>query len=272
MPRTNAAGEPAPSAGVWVQVAQGLVARELVEGFGLSERQAGVTLGLVPSAISQYLTGKRLRAPLERWETDETTRAVVRRTAQRLLTARGQERATEVLLAAAAELARGPGGTAGSGSGATRRPDHPSRADSRWIRRRIAGEQAAVSECMRLAQRSRDELTRAVFRQIASDSLRHAEIVAALAPYLDRGISSTVASGITRADVERLIDREHAAEGSPSESPGPRLGGVMRILWESMESDERKHDHLLALLLRTEFPSDPRGAGRRAAPAHPRRA
>ena len=271
MARTKSTGVSAPSAGVWVQVAQGLVARELVEGFGLSERQAGVTLGLVPSAISQYLTGKRLRAPLERWESDETTRAVVRRAAQRLLTSRGQERATEVLLGAAAELARGPGGSAGPGSESSRQPAPPSRADARWIRRRVAGEQAAVSECMRLAQRSRDELTRAVFRQIASDSLRHAEIVAALAPYLDRGISSTVASGITRADVRRLIDREHAAEGSPSESPGPRLGGVMRILWESMESDERKHDHLLDLLLRTEFPSDPRATGGRRSASRARR-
>ena len=59
----------------------------------------------------------------------------------------------------------------------------------RWLRNRIVGEQNAVAECMRLAQRSRDELTRALFRQIASDSLRHAEIVASLTAYLDRGIT-----------------------------------------------------------------------------------
>jgi uncharacterized protein len=256
----------APSAGQWVQVAQGLIARELVEGFGLSERQAAEALGLVPSAVSQYLSGKRLRVALTAFESDERVRGVVRKASQRLVTARGSPTATAALLETAMELSGTTGrrrrpGTADEESSAQRR-----RGDAEWIHHRIAGEQAAVTECMRLAQRSRDELTRAVFRQIASDSLRHAEIVAALAAYLDRGISRTVPSGITRADVRRLIAREHAAEESSSGDPGERFGGVMRILWESMVSDERKHDRLLDLLLRSEFPSDPAAHGSRRRP------
>ncbi|MCI4324751.1 MAG: hypothetical protein L3K00_02540 [Thermoplasmata archaeon] len=253
----------APSAGQWVQVAQGLIARELVEGFGLSERQAAEALGLVPSAVSQYLSGKRLRGALTAFESDERVRGVVRKAAQRLVTAKGSHTATAALLETAMELSGTTGKRRRGGS-----PTEPSsaqtrRGDAAWIHHRIAGEQAAVTECMRLAQRSRDELTRAVFRQIASDSLRHAEIVAALAAYLDRGISRTVPSGITRADVRRLIAREHAAEESSAGDPGERFGGVMRILWESMVSDERKHDRLLDLLLRSEFPSDPASGGRR---------
>ncbi len=119
----------------------------------------------------------------------------------------------------------------------------------KWLRKRIAGEQAAVAECMRLAQRSRDELTRALFRQIASDSLRHAEIVASLAAYLDRGVSASAPTGITRAEVERLIEREHAAEASEGIDLGRNLGGMMHLLWESMEADERKHEELLRRLL-----------------------
>ena len=34
---------------------QALIARELVEGFGLPERQTALLLGLVPSSVSQYL-------------------------------------------------------------------------------------------------------------------------------------------------------------------------------------------------------------------------
>jgi transcriptional regulator with XRE-family HTH domain len=266
VPVSGSVASEAPSAGQWVQVAQGLVARELVEGFGLSERQAAETLGLVPSAVSQYLSGKRLRRTLAGFESSEAARGVVRKAAQRLVTSQGDDRATSTLLETAIALSgASPSGgrsrrtTAGLGAA-------QGRGNTAWIRHRIAGEQAAVTECMRLAQRSRDELTRAVFRQIASDSLRHAEIVAALAAYLDRGISRTVPSGITRADVRRLIAREHAAEESSAGDPGERFGGVMRILWESMVSDERKHDRLLELLLRAEFPSDPksrRGSRRR---------
>jgi predicted transcriptional regulator len=257
-------GRPPSSAGAWVQVGQALIARELVDGFGLSERQAAESLGLVPSAVSQYLSGKRLRGALASYEPTEAVRGIVRRSAQRLVSSHDGSDAPRVLLETAIELSGQP--RSRGRPGADGAPRRPSREDTNWIRHRIAGEQAAVTECMRLAQRSRDELTRAVFRQIASDSLRHAEIVAALAAYLDRGISRTVASGITRADVQRLIDREHAAEQTASENPGARLGGVMRVLWESMESDERKHDRLLALLLRLDFPSEPRrrgGAGRR---------
>ena len=137
----------------------------------------------------------------------------------------------------------------------------------RWLRDRITGEQDAVAQCMRLAQRSRDELTRALFRQIASDSLRHAEIVASLAAYLESRRFHEHPDGITRADVEQLLEREHAAEATDATDLGPRLGGVMRILWESIESDERKHERLLGLLLEAGLagPATPRSRDRTGA-------
>ncbi|MCI4370034.1 MAG: hypothetical protein L3J81_01740, partial [Thermoplasmata archaeon] len=102
--------------------------------------------------------------------------------------------------------------------------------------------------------------------QIASDSLRHAEIVASLAAYLDRGVSSSAPTGITRRDVEQLIRREHEAEETSEVDLGPELGGMMRILWDSMESDEKKHEHLLQLLLDSGLAdgnSGPKGSRRR---------
>ena len=259
----RADGSSRPSAGHWVQVGQGLIARELVDEFGYSERQAAEVLGLVPSAVSQYLTGKRLGATLARYAGTERVRKIVRSSAQRLVDSREGAGATEVLLDTALAISGVRGATPFLGEATEPGRRSTDRSIQRWTRDRIAGEQAAVTECMRLAQRSRDELTRAVFRQIASDSLRHAEIVAALASQLGRGIYRTQPSGITRSDIQRLIDREHAAERTSAMGPAERLGGVMRILWESMESDERKHDRLLDLLLRTEFPSEPRAPVRR---------
>jgi hypothetical protein len=234
---------------VWVQVMQALVARELVDGFGLPERQAAALLGIVPSSVSQYLSGKRLGPRLARYLNDEAARRIARSTAQQLMATPG---GAQVVLEGAIALGAlfGPsGGEAASGSAAPARPT-VRREAPRWLRNRIVGEQNAVAECMRLAQRSRDELTRALFRQIASDSLRHAEIVASLAAYLDRGVASSVPTGITRADVEHLIEREHEAEENSGNDLGPDLGGVMRILWDSMEADERKHELLLQELLK----------------------
>ena len=233
---------------VSVQVMQALVARELVQGFGLPERQAASLLGIVTSSVSQYLSGKRLAPTLSPYFGDEEARAIARRTAQELM---GGAVGAKVLLGAAIELSEKVSGSHASPSAARKGSLRPElqRKVPRWLRNRIAGEQNAVAECMRLAQRSRDELTRALFRQIASDSLRHAEIVASLAAYLDRGVASSAPSGISREEVEHLIEKEHEAEATSEIDLGPELGGMMRILWESMESDEHKHERLLQLLL-----------------------
>ena len=231
-----------------VQVMQALVARELVEGFGLPERRAAELLGIVPSSVSQYLSGKRLGPILSVYFGDERALRIARRTAQQLMAGAS---GPKVVLEAAIELGEHPDGGTAPAKAAARDGLTPEmrRKVPGWLRNRIAGEQNAVAECMRLAQRSRDELTRALFRQIASDSLRHAEIVASLAGHLDRGVASSAPTGISRTDVEDLIRREHEAEATSEIDLGPELGGMMRILWESMESDEHKHERLLQLLL-----------------------
>jgi len=241
--------ESAPSPVAWVQVMQALVARELVEGFGLSERQTAVLLGIVPSSVSQYLSGKRLGPTLSAFLADEGALLIARRTAQKLM---GGSAGTRVVLEAAIALGErvGPVPARPTDQKADGLSTDLRRKVPGWLRDRTTGEQNAVAECMRLAQRSRDELTRALFRQIASDSLRHAEIVASLAAYLDRGVASSAPTGITRADVEHLIRREHEAEATSRMNLGPELGGMMRILWDSMEADERKHELLLQDLLR----------------------
>lgn len=247
---------------VWVQVMQALVARELVDGFGLPERQAAALLGLVPSSVSQYLSGKRLGPRLARYLDNEAARRIARSTAQRLMEEPGGPPAVLEAAIALGELYDQPAGKRGEAGGSSMRPALRREAP-RWLRNRIVGEQNAVAECMRLAQRSRDELTRALFRQIASDSLRHAEIVASLAAYLDRGVTSSVPTGITREDVEHLIEREHEAEENSGNDLGPELGGVMRILWNSMVADEQKHERVLQELLQAGLVGGVRSSPRR---------
>src|SRR5580693_7022310 len=152
-PRLRGAMANPPSPVVWVQVAQALVARELVEEFGLPERTAAQRLGIVPSAVSQYLSGKRLAPTLARYASDEQARRIARAAAQRLASTAGASGHPGVLLDAAIEIAehftpsegRAPRGQRGE----TPRADPALR---KWIRGRIAGEQVAVAECMRLAQ------------------------------------------------------------------------------------------------------------------------
>jgi DNA-binding transcriptional regulator YdaS (Cro superfamily) len=249
------------SATGWVQLAQALIARELVVSFGLPERQAAEILGIAPSAVSQYLSGKRMGASTGATRAPEQERGIARAAAQRLAAPTGgPEVGVEVVFEAARELALASGRSPAGATVAANRPEapdaHRDREVRRYLRRRIALEQAAVGECMRLAQRSRDELTRAVFRQIASDSLRHAEIVASIQTYLERGLRRAFASGVRRADIVRLIEREREAEAGLDNSFGPEFGGMLHVLWESMEADERKHEVLLNAMLTHGLPAE----------------
>jgi predicted transcriptional regulator/rubrerythrin len=244
----------------WVHLVQALAAREGVEELGLSARRMAELLGLAPSAVSQYLSGKRVERGFLAYAADAQARGIARRTVEGLIEAKEAGRSSSrVVLEAAAELSelpetgerRGPAPHPGSKEGSSVQL----RELSKWLRRRVKAEQVAVTQCMRLAQKARDELTRALLRQVASDSLRHAEIVASLAPYIDRGVSSAFASGITRKEIEALIEGERRAEAQADSASARHLQGTMAILIASMEADERKHAELLRGLLDTGFRS-----------------
>jgi uncharacterized protein len=232
---------------------QAMVAIELVERMGVPMRKAAALLGVAPSAISQYVSGARRGEVMERLSTDPQVKATARRLAHFLVELPpGKAPTPRPLLDAAARVSERIGqlGHATADASAQHRI---SRTVTRKLRERIGAEQAAVSACMNLAQRAGDELTRAIFRQIASDSLRHAEIVASLAGYLDSGVDRTFASGISKADVEGIIRQEHEAEQRAAVEIREHVGGVMSLLVESMEADERKHEELLKGLLKRGF-------------------
>lgn len=244
----------------WVHLLQALVAREGVEQLGLSSGRVADLLGLAPSAVSQYLTGKRVENRFLEYTSDERARAIARRTVEALVEAQEADRSpSRIVLEGAAALSDLPESPSRRSTAPGRTPasvETPKlRELARWLRQRVKAEQVAVTQCMRLAQRARDELTRALLRQIASDSLRHAEIVASLVPYIDRGVSRAYASGITRREIEALIEGERAAEAQADAESARHLHGTMAILIASMEADERKHADLLRGLLDSGFRS-----------------
>ena len=254
----NAMARAKSSPASWVQLMQALVARELVEELGVSSTRAAELLGVATSAVSQYLSGQRLKGPFLVHSTDPVARRVARDVAERIADPTVGPRArVRIVLGGAATLSETVSGPRGrpetTPPPAASSRAFPSRRMAKWLRHRVRTEQAAVTMCMRLAQRARDELTRAIFRQIASDSLRHAEIVASLAPYLDRGVFRAHASGITKREVEALIEGERKAESGGDPALVKQLGGTMGLLLDSMEADERKHTELLLGLLRSGF-------------------
>jgi uncharacterized protein len=247
----------------YLQALQVLVARALVELRGESTSRAAELLGIAPSAVSQYLSGHRRGRALEEFERNEEAQLLARAVATQLSQLHPVDPAARLRI-----LLEGTRSLVERTEGVGVPPPHPSVVEALpsgqharellyWSRARVRAEQRAVGQSMRLAQKARDELTRSVFRQIASDSLRHAEIAASLAPYLSRGISRPPASGITRRDVEALVRDERRAESRPDPVLMRGAGGTLGLLLDSIAADERKHDALLSGLLDSGFAPDP---------------
>ncbi|HLD76248.1 MAG TPA: hypothetical protein VI874_04465, partial [Candidatus Norongarragalinales archaeon] len=107
----------------------------------------------------------------------------------------------------------------------------------------------AASGSMRFAQSCEDELMKNLFRQIAQDSLRHADTVSVLIHSLENQETANVHLPSKEA-VQKMLDQEEAADEADISPLKSRLGPAARLLIESIEADERKHVILLKGLMR----------------------
>lgn len=116
------------------------------------------------------------------------------------------------------------------------------------VMRRIKLEELAAKKALDIASKTNDEVVRSVLRQIASDSLRHAEILT----LISRGPGAPQVATESRIDA-RLIEELEKYE---SEAEEKGLGELMRLfddpavlaLLTSIELDERKHKTMLEVM------------------------
>jgi predicted transcriptional regulator len=129
----------------WVHLLQALASREAVEQMGLSARRVAELLGLAPSAVSQYLSGKRVERGFLAYAADERARTIARRTVESLVEAHesGEGPAPHVLRGAIAlsELAQpGPRSPLERATASDDASAVPLRSLAKWVRRRVKAE------------------------------------------------------------------------------------------------------------------------------------
>lgn len=121
---------------------------------------------------------------------------------------------------------------------------------SRTLLSRLQEEQLAAQRNMALAVSTTDEVARTIFRQIASDSIRHAEIVSFLLSLPKNGIerrSDRVMLEQEITQIEAMIRGEESATEEPIKLRG--VDPALKLLLKSMDIDEEKHKILLKGLL-----------------------
>lgn len=240
-----------PSAESVLQALRAVLAKELVLGRGFSRAHAARLLRVTPPAVSQYLSGKRGGKLVAQIEHDQHHMAVVQDLVRDLLARpEGSEQISGLLLKASDKIA------GKLGIGPSSEPTAPLASESirrqslQLLRARLEEEHGAAAGSMRFAQSAQDEMIAALFRQIASDSLRHADTMAVLIKYVEHPENLTGVRLPSKDAVQKMIDQEEAADTDADITPlKTRLGPAARLLMESVDADERKHVLLLKGLL-----------------------
>lgn len=228
------------------EVASGIraiLARKLVEEHGFGKKRVSEALGLSQPAISLYLSGRRAAASARKILENPAASRYIDELLEKVLS-RGVLREGELYDAAFSvwrllEAERGEMLVEPSSISA----ETAKLLDS--LRKRVQAEQESAEEFMRIAVSLRGDLARMIFRLIASDCIRHADVIMALIASIERGETLEI-SRLKKIDLERLLRKEEETHiGSLDELKKLLPGGLGYILVELIRDDERKHSKII---------------------------
>ncbi|GBC68725.1 hypothetical protein HRbin01_00409 [archaeon HR01] len=218
------------------------LAKILVNTLGMKRSDVARVLGVTSQAVSQYVRGRRASST-DYLEKDEKVSALLKDFAKKVAV-RGQPIRQTELLDLAYEIS-----TLLRATGVVRTTDEEKRELAlRILRGRLQAEHEAAELFMSEAIKSSDDLVRLLFRQIASDSIRHADIIMAVISVVERGISHYVLPDSGR--LRQLLTLEEQSHGQDLKKIKELIDNhVVKILIDSVDADEAKHDMILQTLI-----------------------
>jgi len=231
------------------EIASGIravLAMRLVRDHGFSRKRAAEALGTSQPTITLYLSNRRASEPARRIAASEAARRCLDELIEKIL-ARGAISEGELYDAAfsirrALEMDERVKIIPSAVSGETARI-------LEFLRRRVQAEQESAEEFMRAAISLRDDLARMIFRALASDCLRHADILMTLISAIEGGGTIDL-SQLRRVDVETLLRKEEEAHIESLEEVEELLPrGFSTLLVEFIKSDEEKHSKVLRMIM-----------------------
>ena len=227
-----------------------LIARELIMEYGYSKKRVAEALGLSQPAITLYLNGRRGAYSSRKISQNPIARRYIENLIEKILL-RGSLSRSE-LYDAAFSLWRI---LEAEGFEERRMELAPSRGrDERSrllqsLRERVQAEQESAEEFMRVAMSLKDDLTRMIFRMIASDCIRHADILMTLISAIDQGETVNI-DQLKKIDLAKLVEKEESAHIRSLDEVKKLLpNGLASILVELIQDDERKHSKILKRIM-----------------------
>lgn len=210
-----------------------------------TQRDVARALGITPSAVTLYARGRRGKKLADRIRSLHESSLIATELADQIADRKRRgEQIDEfpLILDAAYRIMR-------LVSQEPRREIKLKRRDDRHLdllRARIEQEQLAAQRNMTLAVATKDEITRILFRQIATDSMRHADTIGAVISYLQKPTQRRPVKDEV-VQIEAMIREEENAAEQPIKIDG--ADSAVKLLLKSIDMDEEKHSRLLKGLL-----------------------
>jgi hypothetical protein len=220
------------------------VAKRLLQ-LGFRANQVSRVLNVTPAAVTQYLKGARGRRLTETEHQKRIIDALAEKAAQRINGNMEPLSAVE-LLDVAHQILTVTNGEKIIGSKSEGKGEKKGESIA-LLKVRLQLELKAAQRCLDLANHAKDEYTRLLLRMVASDSIRHADIVSQMILWLE-----TEREVAYEPPDHELLDEILAIEDNANEFSLRKTvkirHGVARLLLESIDMDEEKHERLIAKL------------------------
>ncbi len=219
------------------------VAKKLFR-MGFKAMEISSVLNVTPAAVTMYLKGRRGKGSAEIDDVDQID-ALAEKAAHKIRSGTGPLEIVE-LLDAGYQLLSATKGQRILERGVETTKE---REQIGLLRERLQLELKAAQKCLDLASRTRDDCNKLLLRMIASDSIRHADIVSQLMSWLERGHQPEYDPPARELLNEMLAIEDKASESVLQKTVRISHRGAMLLL-ESIDMDEKKHDTIVEKMLR----------------------
>ena len=210
---------------------------------GFKVTQISRVLNVTPPAVTQYLKGVRGKKTTETQHQKQIIDALAEKAAQRI-NGNTEPMSTVELLDVAHQILAVTSGEKMLGT----RPESGRKSKSVPIlKARLQLELKAAQKCLDLANRAKDDYTRLLLRMVASDSIRHADIVSQIVSWLETG-HETAEDAPDRALLAEILAMEDNANEFSLRKTVKVDHRVAKLLLESIDMDEEKHERLIGKL------------------------
>ncbi|MEM3851732.1 MAG: hypothetical protein QXP70_01890 [Methanomassiliicoccales archaeon] len=209
---------------------------------GHRTRDIASLLGTTQSAVSQYIGRKRGRSELK-WELlDSLLAPHVQKASEMIRTGSGRVEPVELLEIAHQYLILERSNQISNVSSEHMAEALPT------LRSRLQLELTAAERYLELANESRDDYSKMLLRMIASDSIRHADVVSQMISWLESGRDAQFIP-MDREMLQKMLSIEDSASETPLSQLVEISHPVARLLLEWIDADESKHERVIESVL-----------------------